>query len=1805
MASLSCYGARALLVAILALFASAAQAQTTIKLVGNLDSPNSFTFFDSGQFAQRFETGSNTSGYTLESVEFAYRDSEGDTVSAKVCTIASGHTPTSTCTDLTAPTSFASGNISFTAEGGMRLEPSTRYTLVLNSANNITHLPSDENVSETDDSDSLSDWDMVGKYSVLRGSTWSGQLSHSLGIALRGFVNEMPASPQARLDSLTVTPVTGTLLSFNPAFRPGRRGPYTAWVTQDATEVTLAGEVNGPGTRVDWPDDVNPNEPGVQIAVPPGGTERYRIPVRNVELPCTREDLANGFCTWYWLTVRRHDGALTGKLRALPPPPATRGAAPPHFHRFRVVLSAPVELSLEAWKNDVFTVSNGTITDAKRIGGAAAGPGGDPVSTTWELTVDPDDEMQETVIAYTAKEDCSRTGAVCTAGRNMLDRLDSLAVGLTASIADTSVFSGDTQAVFTVSLSFPSKRWVWVDFESIESDDGNACMATPGTATPATANTAGGEYWPQTTRLMIPPGKTSVRAGVGVTDDSFGGGGTVRACISNVRIMDGSTEKYRVSTTRNVAEARSRSDCDNTKDTKCTIEVDSKVTSNLESRGDRDWFRVEFEQGKTYVIFMPDSAEDSGVGIAPEIFGIHDEDGTLIAGIAQSEEYEGSAVQVVYTPTRTGVHYIHVGSKNDNYANRYKLSVALDRCTAGTDTACTVAVGGAVVGTMEYAADGDAETDWYKVEFEQGKHYRIDLKGRDTDSSLTLPDPWIPGIYDNDGAAIGNTEDINSGEGHDSRVYYQATRTGVHYLAVSVYEFFYHYELGTYRLEVVAFDDDCPTATDTPCSVEVGGSIDGTIEVRNDEDWHEVSFVRGTTYLMTVKGADSDNSLTLDNPHAADVYNYNGDLYGTAGSFDSGADGHNLVFTAEYTGVHFISVDGEGTSTGTYRLEVTEPDDDCAAATDTSCSVEVGGSVDGEIELRGDLDWYEVQFVSGRKYRIDLMGESPLTLDDAFFYGIYDDNGVHINNTQDDDGGTDNDSRVEYTATRTGAHYLSAGGYDATQEGTYRLEVTDITNNRSVETVEPGTKGLTAAFESVPQEHDGSSAFELRVVFSKELVSATGGPGTGGRARVTRSLAVSGGSVGKVWKASPPRRDEFRIRVTPTGHEAVSLSLAAVSDCTHADALCTPGAKPLSKPVSVTIPGPPGLSVADAAVDEGPDATLDFVVTMDRAAPRAVTVNYESVDGTAVAAEDYERAYGMLTFAAGETEKTVSVRVLDDAHDEDDETMTLRLSDPVGAWLADREAVGTIRNTDLMPQAWLARFGRTVADQVIDAVAGRMSAPRGAGTEVTVAGQRVEAGAAPADLEDREAAARMAALTAWFRGAEEDTARSALETRGVTSRDLLTGSSFALTGGSAESGFGAVWGRGALSRFDGREGALTLDGEVESALLGADWSAGRMVAGLALSHSRGEGGYRSPQGDGAVSATLTGVYPYGRYDVDERLSLWGVVGFGTGSLTLTPEGMDPIETDMALRMAAAGLRSVLVEAPADGGFELAATSDAMAVETTSDEVRGNRGSLAASEAGVTRLRAGLEGRWRGIGSLEPSFEIGVRQDGGDAETGFGADIGAGLTWREPALGIEAGLDARGLLTHEDGGFRERGFAGSFAWDPDPASDLGPKLALRQTVGASATGGVDALLRPDSAQGLLAVNDDEGDDLGNRRLEAELGYGLSTFGGRYTTTPAVGFGLTEADREYSHSWRLAEAKRPGLVFGLDVEAVRLERVGGDAAPEHRFVLGLGWRLEGARRAGTSFEVRLEGARSDVANDDAGPKSLIGARLSTRW
>ena len=106
----------------------------------------------------------------------------------------------------------------------------------------------------------------------------------------------------------------------------------------------------------------------------------------------------------------------------------------------------------------------------------------------------------------------------------------------------------------------------------------------------------------------------------------------------------------------------------------------------------------------------------------------------------------------------------------------------------------------------------------------------------------------------------------------------------------------------------------------------------------------------------------------------------------------------------------------------------------------------------------------------------------------------------------------------------------------------------------------------------------------------------------------------------------------------------------------------------------------PEVSIGDARVDEG--GTAEFEVTLSGASDRAVTVEYGTVAGTAVAGLDYTAATGTLTFLAGERRATIEVATIEDELAESDEAFTVELRAPNGATLRDDTGTGTIIDDD-------------------------------------------------------------------------------------------------------------------------------------------------------------------------------------------------------------------------------------------------------------------------------------------------------------------------------------------------------------------------------------------------------------------------------------------------------------------------------------------------------------------------------------------
>jgi hypothetical protein len=113
----------------------------------------------------------------------------------------------------------------------------------------------------------------------------------------------------------------------------------------------------------------------------------------------------------------------------------------------------------------------------------------------------------------------------------------------------------------------------------------------------------------------------------------------------------------------------------------------------------------------------------------------------------------------------------------------------------------------------------------------------------------------------------------------------------------------------------------------------------------------------------------------------------------------------------------------------------------------------------------------------------------------------------------------------------------------------------------------------------------------------------------------------------------------------------------------------------------------PTLAINDVTVTEGNTGTVNavFTVTLSTVSGQAVTVNYATANGTAVAPADYTATSGTLTFAAGVTTQSITVPVVGDTLDEANETFVVNLSGATNATIADSQGVGTITDNDATP----------------------------------------------------------------------------------------------------------------------------------------------------------------------------------------------------------------------------------------------------------------------------------------------------------------------------------------------------------------------------------------------------------------------------------------------------------------------------------------------------------------------------------------
>ena len=361
-----------------------------------------------------------------------------------------------------------------------------------------------------------------------------------------------------------------------------------------------------------------------------------------------------------------------------------------------------------------------------------------------------------------------------------------------------------------------------------------------------------------------------------------------------------------------------------------------------------------------------------------------------------------------------------------------------------------------------------------------------------------------------------------------------------------------------------------------------------------------------------------------------------------------------------------------------------------------------------------------------------------------------------------------------------------------------------------------------------------------------------------------------------------------------------------------------------------------------------------------------------------------------------------------------------------------------------------------------------------------------------------------------------------------------------------------AWGAGDYRSLAGGEGnAVDWDGHLFGAHLGMDarFGAGGL-AGLALSVSEGRFDYTDTSAhalgetvEGEYESRMTSAHPYVGWAWPTGTHAWAALGYGRGDVTLLDGEAGRQTSDTTLRSAAAGGSVRVLSGEGPGVFGPVTVDLKGEAWTTRLAVEDNGKRIAGLAVRTHRLRGAAEGArafaLAGGASFTPSVELGMRFDGGDGATGAGVELGGGLDYAHPALGLSADVTGRVLLAHE-GATEDWSVGGAVRLEP--ASGRGPSLRLAPSYGNTGRGL--ARLWEHSAAGSGATGTTgasaSNDASPAARLDTEMGYGLAAFAG--VLTPYGGLALSEGG---ARGYRLGARFLLGPAFELGLEGERRE------------------------------------------------------------
>ena len=473
-----------------------------------------------------------------------------------------------------------------------------------------------------------------------------------------------------------------------------------------------------------------------------------------------------------------------------------------------------------------------------------------------------------------------------------------------------------------------------------------------------------------------------------------------------------------------------------------------------------------------------------------------------------------------------------------------------------------------------------------------------------------------------------------------------------------------------------------------------------------------------------------------------------------------------------------------------------------------------------------------------------------------------------------------------------------------------------------------------------------------------------------------------------------------------------------------------------------------------------------------------------------------------ITIPWGALSGTIDLTVAPDADTEEENNTIV-----IGAAVTSPSLIALNMVITIVPDLRVPQVSETVLPEVARAVAGRATGAisaridqvmtGGARAQASLGGQGTVAGALVAHAPDMVNGHRP-----W--------------------RHLLDGSNFVLPlngdGGAGGSSL-SMWGSGEYRNLSGESEGVEFDGNLLGAQIGVDAKLrDDLLAGAALSWSQGSLDYEDSGGAGQTTrgdyeVDILGIHPYIGWHSGHN-NFWATAGYGSGEVEISPDDGEAVSSDVSLWSVGAGGGGQVWR---DGNSDIRLKAEVMSTEMTVDENAEMPESLTVN---ATLLRVAMQAsrteHLLGGGSRSPSLSLGVRHDGGDGNTGTGAEVGGSVRYDNPQTRVSASASVNLLVGRSD--YEEWGISGMLRLSPG-ADGQGLSFILRPGYGGNAEASVGDTSRIWSQSMRDAADTTQNFDP-QGRLEARLGYGLSASGERGgLLTPWGGMNLQNDARRY--------------------------------------------------------------------------------------